>query len=91
MEQKFLDTLEAARKKAEQLGVRIRPVTDMQAAHRVLSGHRESDGFYQLVQLGKAELTLEALAIKKQFTGLFTDEQANTALNRLLDAGYRFR
>ena len=91
MEQKFLETLETARKKAEQLGVRIRPIADMQAAHRVLSGHRESDGFFQLVEKGKGELTLEALSLKKQFTPLFTDEQANTALNRLLDAGYRFR
>ena len=91
MEQKFLETLEAARKKAEQLGVRIRPIVDMQAAHRVLSGHRESDGFFQLVEKGKGELTLEALSLKKQFAPLFTDEQANTALNRLLDAGYRFR
>lgn len=91
MEQKFLVALEDARKKAEQLGVRIRPVTDMKAAYRVLSGHRESDGFYQLVRLGKAELTLEALSVKKQFSGLFTDEQANNALTRLLDAGYTFR
>lgn len=91
MEQKFLETLETARKKAEQLGVRIRPIADMQAAHRVLSGHRESDGFFQLVEIGKGELTLEALSLKKQFAPLFTDEQANTALNRLLDAGYRFR
>lgn len=91
MEQKFLDALEDARKQAEQLGVRIRPITEMKAAYRVLSGHRESDGFFQLVEKGKGGLTLEALAQKKQFAPLFTDEQANTALTRLLDAGYTFR
>jgi hypothetical protein len=90
MEEKFLAAVEAARQQASKLGVRIRPV-DMKSAKRCLSGSRESDGFYQLVQLGKAELTLEALAINKQFTGLFTDEQANNALTRLLDAGYTFR
>ena len=90
MEEKFLLALEDARKTAEKLGVPIRPVTDMKSAHRVLSGHRESDGFYQLADLGRLELSLEAIAVKKQFTGLFSDEQANNALTRLLDAGYPF-
>ena len=90
MEEKFLFALEEARKKAEKSGVRIRPVTDMKAAHRVLSGHRESDGFYQLAELGKLELSIEAIAVKKQFTSLFSDEEANNALTRLLEAGYTF-
>ncbi len=90
MEEKFLDAVAAARQKAEALGVRIRPVADLQAAHRVLSGHRESDGFFRLAELGKLELSLEALAVKKQFTCLFSDEEANNALERLLSAGYSF-
>ena len=32
--------------------------------------------------------SLEALAIDKRFTALFTDEEANNALMRLLDAGF---
>ena len=90
MEEKFLQALETARKKAESLGVRIRPVGEMKAAYRVLEGHRESDGFFQLVEMGKGDLTLEALALKKEFSALFTDEMANAALNRLLEAGYQF-
>ena len=90
MEEKFLFALEANRQKAAELGVRIRPVTDMAQAHRILSGHRESDGFSQLAAKGKLELSLEALAVKKPYTALFTDEEANTALMRLLDAGYSF-
>ena len=90
MEGKFLDAVETARKKAETLGVRIRPV-DMKSAHRALSGHRESDGFFQLADLGRLDLTLEALAVKKQFTALFSDEEANNALTRLLSAGYVFK
>ena len=35
-------------------------------------------------------MSLEALAVKKAYTALFTDEEANTALTRLLDAGYTF-
>lgn len=90
MEEKFLFALEDARQKAEKLGVRIRPVLDMKSAHRILSGHRESDGFNALASKGRLDLSLEALAVKKQFTALFTDEEANTALTRLLDAGYSF-
>ena len=90
MEEKFLFALEDARQKAEKLGVRIRPVLDMRSAHRILSGHRESDGFHALAGKGRLDLSLEALAVKKQYTALFTDEEANNALTRLLDAGYTF-
>ena len=90
MEEKFLFALEANRQKAEALGARIRPITDMQQAHRCLSGSRESDGFHILAQKGRLDLSLGALAVKKQFTALFSDDEANNALMRLLDAGYQF-
>ena len=79
MEEKFLQALEENRKKAEALGARIRPITDLQQAHRCLSGNRESDGFNILAQKGRLDLSLEALAVKKQFTSLFNDEEANNA------------
>ena len=63
----------------------------MAAAHKILSGHRESDGFFQLAAKGRLDLSLEALAVSKQFTALFSDEEANNALTRLLDAGYTFQ
>lgn len=91
MEEKFLAEVAKAREKAQKLGVRIRPVTDMTAAHRILTGHRESDGFFQLADKGRLDLSLEALAVKKAYTALFTDEEANTALTRLLAAGYNFK
>ena len=94
MEEKFIAAWEAARQKAAALGVWMRPVqaeTAMAQAHRSLSSHRESDGFSALANLGKLELSLEALAVKKQFTGLFSDEEANNALTRLLEAGYSFK
>lgn len=90
MEEKFLEALAAARAAAEKLGVRIRPVQDMTAAHRCLTGHRESDGFWSLADKKRLDLTLEALAVKKQYTALFTDEEANAALERLMTAGYKF-
>jgi len=90
MEEKFLFALEANRQMAEALGARIRPVTDMRQAHQILSSHRESDGFSYLASKGRLDLSLEALAVKKQFTALFSDEEANNALMRLLEAGYKF-
>lgn len=91
MEEKFLDACRSAREEAQKLGVRIRPITDLAQVKRILSGHRESDGFSQLAAKGRLELSVEALAINRRFTGLFTDEEANNALLRLLDAGYGFR
>ena len=94
MEEKFAASWAAARDKAEALGVRIRPVEPAEAlknAKRILSGRRLSDGFNQLQAKGRLDLSLEALVIDKRFTGLFSDEEANEALTRLLEAGYRFR
>ena len=87
MEQKFIAAFEANRVEAEKLGARMRPV-DVKSAKRTLSGSRTSDGFNILAQKGRLDLSLEALAVDKRFTSLFTDEEANTALMRLLEAGY---
>ena len=91
MEQKFIVAWAQAREEAGKLGIRMRPVSDadaMKTAHRALSGNRESDGFAALENAKRLDLSLEALAIDKRFTSLFTDEEANNALMRLLDAGF---
>lgn len=93
MEQKFIAAWAAARGKAEALGIKMRPVSDADAlktAKRTLSGNRLSDGFNALLARGHLELCLEAIAIDSRYTGLFTDEEANEALNRLLEVGYHF-
>jgi len=92
MEEKFLAAWAQNREKAAALGVRMRPVDadETKNAHRILTGNRESDGFNLLAQKGRLDLSLEALAIDKRFTALFSDEEANNALDRLLSAGYRF-
>ena len=89
MEEKFIAAWEDNRAKAEKLGVRMRPL-DVKGARRILSGTRLSDGFSLLAQKGALKLSLEALAVNKRFTSLFSDEEANEALQRLLEAGYRF-
>ena len=93
MEQSFIAAWAANREKAAALGVRMRPITAedaMRSAHRILSGGKLSDGFNDLAKLGQLKLSLEALVIDKRYTGLFSDDEANEALSRLLDAGYKF-
>ena len=89
MEEKFAAAWEQNRTKAAALGVRMRPL-DVKSAKRVLAGTRLSDGFNELAAKGQLKLSLEALAVDKRFTGLFSDEEANEALMRLVEAGYRF-
>ena len=89
MEEKFIAAWEKNRAEAEKLGIRMRPL-DLKGAKRILSGHRDSDGFGLLLQKGRLDLSLEALAVDKRFTSLFSDEEANNALIRLLNAGYMF-
>ena len=94
MEQKFAAAWAANRAKAETLGIKMRPVAEADAlktAKRTLSGNRLSDGFNQLLAKNALNLSLEALVIDKRFTALFTDEEANEALMRLLEVGYKFR
>ena len=93
MEEKFLAAWFACRTQAEGLGVRLRPMEKVDAlkqAHRALAGTRPSDGFDALASKGRLDLSLEALAIDRRFTSLFSDDEANNALTRLLEAGYRF-
>ncbi len=89
MEEKFMAAWESSRAAANLMGIRMRPL-DVRGAKRILSGTRLSDGFNELKGRNALKLSLEALVIDKRFTGLFTDEEANEALARLLEAGYRF-
>ena len=89
MEQKFIAAWESNRSAANLMGVRMRSL-DLKGAKRILAGSRLSDGFNELAARGQLKLSLEALVIDKRFTVLFTDEEANEALMRLLEAGYKF-
>ena len=52
-------------------------------------GNKQSS-FDQLARLERWELSLEALALKPQWGPLFSDEEANEAIHRLLEAGCHF-
>ena len=89
MEEKFITAWEQNRAAANLMGIRMRAL-DVKGAKRVLAGSRLSDGFNELATRGALNYSLEALVVDKRFTALFTDEEANEALMRLLEAGYRF-
>lgn len=59
-------------------------------AHRVLGGRQLSDGFTELKTKGRLDLSLEAMVLVSKWGSLFTDEEANEALSRLMEAGYHF-
>lgn len=93
MENRFITAWAQAREQAAKIGVRMRPVPPedaMKTAHRCLGSHRESDGFSALADKHRLALSLEALAVDRRYTQLFSDEEVNNALSRLLSAGYRF-
>ena len=87
MEEKFIAAWESNRSAAALMGIRMRPL-DIKGAKRVLAGNRLSDGFNELKAKNALKLSLEALAVDKRFTELFSDEEANEALTRLLEAGF---
>ena len=89
MEQKFIAAWEQSRAAANLMGIRMRAL-DVKGAKRVLAGSRLRDGVTDLAAKGALKYSLEALVVDKRFTVLFTDEEANEALMRLLEAGYRF-
>lgn len=91
MEEKFIAAWESCRENAVAAGVRMRPVAReeaMKTAHRALTGSRLSDGFAALAKIGRLEWSLEALVVDRRFTGLFSDQEANEALARLMEANY---
>ena len=58
-------------------------------AHRLLASPEVASGFTALYERGRLDLTVEVLVLKPEFVGLFTDEEVETARQRLAQLGYR--
>jgi hypothetical protein len=61
----------------------------LQAARLLLHGPL-TDGFAALWELGRLDITMEALILQATWSQLFTDEELEIARRRLQDAGYEF-
>lgn len=98
IQQRFLSAWETRWTQMDALGIptaRMRKqageLGGAEAARRCLGGSRCSDGFALLQDKGRLDLSLEALALEAAFGSLFTDDEINEAIRRLLEAGYAFR
>ena len=58
-------------------------------ARRLLASSEVSSGFAALYERERLDLTVEALVVKPEFAGLFTDEEVDIARHRLDQLGYQ--
>lgn len=58
------------------------------AVKEYLKKRRPSDGFDALAQIGRLDLSMEALAVSKKYHALFTDEEINGCFSLLCGADY---
>jgi hypothetical protein len=62
----------------------------LDTARKLLHAPAVSDGFANLWERGRLDLTVEALVLRPEFSPLFTDEELTRARARLEQFGYRF-
>ncbi len=60
----------------------------LKAAKEWLSVSTPQDGLFTLWELGRLDLSMEALVLSKQFRGLFTDQELAEAKRRLVNLRY---
>ena len=92
LEQAFTEALTKAMDEADGLGVtqkRLRADVERfggaACARELLKKQRRSDGFEALSDLGRLDLSLEALV---KFGSLFTDDEVNQCFTALCDNNY---
>ena len=61
------------------------------AARQLLNSPGHPDGLTRLWELGRLDISMEALVLKSQWTSLFTKEELRIARQRLRDSGFRSR
>jgi hypothetical protein len=57
-------------------------------AHRLLAGSGVSDGFVALWERGRVDLAVENVVLRPEFAELFSEEELDTARDRLQQYGY---
>ena len=58
------------------------------AAKRLLQATEHQSGLTRLYELGRLDISAEALVLDERWQPLFSDEERKTARERLLDYGY---
>jgi hypothetical protein len=57
-------------------------------ARRLITSTQPSEGFTQLWQRGRLDLTVEASVLRPEFADLFTEEERDACRRRLSEYGY---
>lgn len=60
----------------------------LSAAKKLISKEGGSDGFTRLWELGRLDLSVEALVLKNKYKSLFSEEEIKISKNRLEAYGY---
>lgn len=60
----------------------------LETAKKLLLENKISDGFMELLQNNRLDLTVEALVIKDEYRHLFSDSEIEEATQRLINYGY---
>jgi hypothetical protein len=59
-------------------------------AHRLLAAATTSSAFAKLWEMGRLPLSIEAIALRAEFRGLFSESELETARARLLERGFYY-
>ena len=62
----------------------------VEAARSLILKDGGTDGFAKLWELGRLDLSVEALVLKDEYKELFTDQEREACTNRLKEYNYKF-
>jgi hypothetical protein len=95
-EQDFLDALQDAVNECRRIGYKptgfmgmIANSNAFEAVRTLLHKREPSDGFSTLWEKGRLDLTVEAIVLKPEWRGYFTEDERKIARRRLADVKYR--
>ena len=85
MEQIYFAALKEAKYRATRYLQMVHERGGLATAHYLLAQPNISDGFAELWQRGRLDLTVEALVLKEPWCSLFTEDELAVARKRLED------
>ncbi len=96
LEAAFEQEMETTYHEAAKLGYRatyfmrmVREHGGMETARRLLAQESSPEGLGRLWELGRLDISVEAIVLKPEYTPLFTDEERRIARERLAEMSYK--
>ena len=66
----------------------VREIGGLAAARQWLAQAKPQEGLFRLWEIGRLDISMEALVLRKQFRELFTEGELSSARKRLRDLNY---